>query len=102
MKDFKPSRSYRTLLETDSNGEEPSSYYVYVSHMELDNLVGRLMQMCDLIGDKEQRTALKDTIKRINRDWLDDLYDESGYERFSGVIKGVNPVIIDRYQSVEY
>lgn len=42
------------------------------------------MQMCDLIGDVEQRNALKDTIKRNCRDWLDDEYANRGYDKYEG------------------
>jgi len=55
-----------------------------ISHKQLDTLVGRLMQMCDLIGDTQQRKALKDTIKQNCRDWLDDEYTDAGYDRFGG------------------
>lgn len=65
---------------------------VTVSHKELDGLVGRLMQMCDLIGDREQRNALKSTIKQISREWLDNLYEESGYDRFTGIKDGVQAI----------
>lgn len=54
---------------------------VTVSHIELGNLVGRLMQMCDLIGDVEQRNALKSTIKQISREWLDENYRIAGYDK---------------------
>lgn len=79
---------YLRPLVRSSLGGKIESNYVLVSHHELDNLVGRLMQMCDLIGDIEQRTALKGTIKQINRDWLDDLYEQSGYDRWTGPVKG--------------
>jgi len=61
---------------------------VPISHSELDTLVGRLMQMCDLTGDKEQRKALKDTIKLTCRDWLDQVYDMKGYDKWTGVKEG--------------
>lgn len=60
-----------------------SGYYVLVSHTQLDNLVGRLMQMCELTGDTEQRTALKNEIKNRSRKWLDDLYEDAGYQKWS-------------------
>ena len=84
-KSFSQSRNYRTLLDIYC-GLYPSFYAVFVSHAELDTLVGRLMQMCDLIGDVDQRDALKRTIKQISRDWLDDLYEESGYGKFEGAL----------------
>jgi len=62
--------------------------FVPVSHKEVDSLVGRLMQMCDLIGDVEQRKALKDTIKRITRDWIDDEYSSRGYDKWEGARVG--------------
>jgi len=63
---------------------DAGGYYVPISHSELDNLVGRLMQICDLTGDKEQRDALKSTIKQAARNWLDDEYDMNGYEKWKG------------------
>lgn len=63
---------------------------VTVSHLELGNLVGRLMRMCDLTGDIEQRTALKSTIKIEARTWLDDLYTQAGYYEQTETVK--NPV----------
>lgn len=62
-----------------------NSYFVPVSHQELDNLIGRLMQMCDLMSDPEQRKALKDEIKQRTRAWLDDTYSSYGYDKFEGV-----------------
>lgn len=55
------------------------SIKVTVDHMDLGNLIGRLMRMADIMGDVEQRRAVKDTIKREARDWLNDIYDEAGY-----------------------
>ena len=84
---------YKSLIEVGN--ENGSAYYaVIVSHNELDYLVGRLMQMCDLTGDIEQRQALKSTIKQISRDWLDGLYEDSGYDKWSGVIDGIKPIKI--------
>lgn len=84
-------RKYRPIVLLDRGKEMPNSYCVLVSHSELDNQVGRLMQMCDLIGDVEQRTALKHTIKQIAREWLDDIYRNSGYDPFTGLIDSVKP-----------
>lgn len=76
---------YRKLVHSTNNTRSgPASYYTLVSHSEIDGLIGRLMQMCDLIGDVEQRKALKDTIKKLTRDWLDDLYTDSGYDKWDG------------------
>lgn len=58
---------------------------VTVSHLELGNLVGELMQMCELNGDVEQRDALKRTIKQISRNWLDDIYEEAGYSNYKDI-----------------
>lgn len=80
-------------LQKGSLPEGIKSYAVPLDHDELDSLVGRLMQMCDLIGDVEQRKALKDTIKRTCRDWLDDMYQEAGYDKWGGVTK--NAVVIE-------
>jgi len=86
-------RSYRTLLKVDYN-DAPTGFAVFVAHDDLDSLIGRLMQMCDLIGDQEQRKALKDTIKGISREWLDGIYSDSGYEKWTGIAGGVRPVVI--------
>jgi hypothetical protein len=75
--------SYRGFLVETGNG-----ILVPISHWELDTLVGRLMQMCDLIGDVEQRSALKSTIKQITREWLDNEYDNRGYDKWTGQRKG--------------
>lgn len=64
----------RLLREKFSRG-----LYVPVSHQELDDLIGRLMQMCELTGDLEQRRALKSEIKLRTRGWLDNIYAEAGY-----------------------
>lgn len=63
-----------TLIEKDG------TVYVPISHYELDSLVGSLMQMCELMGDKEQREALKREIKDRARRWLDFRYECAGYE----------------------
>lgn len=57
---------------------------VPVNHKDLDDLIGRLMQMCELTGDVEQRRALKSEIKFRSRDWLDGLYSSAGYDKFTG------------------
>ena len=54
--------------------------YCLVSFEELDHLTGRLMQMCELNGDAEQREALKRTIKQITKDWLNNQYRDGGYD----------------------
>lgn len=71
---------YKPLIENDA-------YYVLVSHQELDDLIGQLMHMFELNGDVEQRNALKRETKWKCRDWLDDLYEESGYFRDHTVAK---------------
>ena len=53
---------------------------VSLHHGDLGNLIGRLMQMADLMGDTAQREAVKRTIKRESRDWLDGIYNEAGYK----------------------
>ena len=65
--------------------EGSPSFYVLVSHSELDNLISRLMQMCELMGDSVQREALKQEIKSRSRFWLDELYKWSGYDTFAGI-----------------
>lgn len=77
-------------------GEEKGAVYVPVSHEEIGNLIGRLMQMCDLLGDVEQRRALKSTIKQITREWLDSEYDLLGYDKWAGIREGVPVVAIDK------
>ena len=57
---------------------------VTVSHLELGNLIGGLMGMCDLNGDVEQREAQKRTIKMKCREWLDSIYEEAGYKHSGG------------------
>ena len=52
---------------------------VAIHHGHLDGLIGRLMALCDLTGDLEQRRALKQEIKWRCRDWLDDNYQMAGY-----------------------
>lgn len=37
------------------------------------------MHIAELDSDKEHREALKGELKRRARDWLDDLYADSGY-----------------------
>jgi hypothetical protein len=58
---------------------ESGYVYVMVSHNELDNLVARMMHLAELDSDKEHREALKGELKQISRNWLDNLYEESGY-----------------------
>jgi len=53
--------------------------FVMVSHQELDDLIGRTMQMFELNGDVEQRNALKQEFKWRARAWLDEIYNSSGY-----------------------
>jgi hypothetical protein len=77
-------RSYQKAVVTSQD----FATGVIVSHEELNGLVGQLMQMCDLIGDPDQRRALKDTIKRICRDWLDSEYSVAGYDKFTGIQPG--------------
>lgn len=62
--------------------------YVAVSHLELGNLVGSLMHVCELTGDKEQREALKSEIKLRCREWLNDQYALSGYKELEVSPKG--------------
>lgn len=78
-------RYVRPIVELESRGERHGGYFVLVSHQDLDSQIGRLMQMCDLIGDTQQRAALKSTIKNICREWLDNMYSESGYDRWTGL-----------------
>ncbi len=66
-------------------------FYTLVSHTEIDSLVGRLLQIADLTGDAVQRKALKDEIKQRVRNWLDDLYEDSGYHKWQGLKDGVKP-----------
>jgi len=70
-----PDIGFRVLIENDG-------YYVLVSHRELDDLIGRTMQMFELNGDVEQRNALKQEFKWRARAWLDNLYKDSGYRDF--------------------
>lgn len=56
------------------------AFYVPISHLELDGLVGRLMQICDIMGDSTQREAVKSEIKQRTRGWLNSEYDYLGYK----------------------
>ena len=60
------------------------TYYCLVSHEEIGDLIGNLMQLCDLMGDTEQRKAFKSEIKHRTRQWLDDRYWLGGFEKFFG------------------
>lgn len=84
----------RKLVSTGSYDlpDGVTSFFVLVSHRELDGLVGRLMQICDLTGDIQQRKALKDEIKHRCRDWLDGIYEESGYDKWTGVKPGAKVI----------
>ena len=82
----------RRLLDI-RNGIE-GSYFVAVSHRELDNLVGSLMQLIDIVGSQEQSRALKTEVKQRSRNWLDDLYQMAGYDKWAGVTESANPVLI--------
>lgn len=88
MKNLKGERDYKPLVKNNEG------YFVIISHRELDGLIGRLMQMCDLTGDQEQRFALKSTIKQMSRDWLDNIYEESGYDKYAGIVKDVETIEI--------
>lgn len=92
MKQLK--RQYKKLIQVPTGNPGEAYFAVLVSHQELDNLVGRLMQMCDLTGDIEQRKALKDTIKNLTREWLDNLYEDSGYDKWTGIKEDVEPVVL--------
>ena len=72
--------SYSRPLVRDTDG----FVSVPVSHKDLDDLIGRLMQMCEPTGDVEQRRALKSEIKFRSREWLDGLYSSTGYDKFTG------------------
>lgn len=80
------------LIEVSSSAKGVGGQmYVLVSHKQLDYLVGSLMQMCELTGDVEQRTAMKNEIKQRARRWLNDLYCDAGYEEFTGMREGYSP-----------
>jgi len=70
-------RSYFPLIE---NG---GRYYVLVSHQELDNLIANLMHVAELNSDREYREALKGELKIRSRNWLDNLYEESGFSHYT-------------------
>lgn len=89
MKENKVSWRYMTLVNReDPDASSPDSVAtvlsVPINHKQLNSLIGRLMQMCDLIGDNTQRKALQDTIKQICRDWMDAEYEDAGYDRWGG------------------
>lgn len=68
---------YKPLVSTKTG------YYVLISHHELDDLIGRLMQMLELNGDVEQRNALKQETKWRCRSWLDTRYEQGGYVNYA-------------------
>lgn len=84
----------------DPSGSTPGSVAtvlsVPINHGQLNSLIGRLMQMCDLIGDTKQRKALQDTIKEICRDWMDAEYVDAGYDRYGGA-EGKNLKTVDAF-----
>ena len=75
-----PKRVYFPLID---NGQ---GYFVLVSHRELDNLIANLMHVAELDSDKEHREALKGEMKIRSRTWLDNLYEQSGYQNY-GVVE---------------
>ena len=76
-KEYKPTVSFYPIVDS-GNG-----YYVLVSHMELDGLIAKLMHVAELNSDKEYRDALKGELKSRCRNWLDNLYEESGYSSWA-------------------
>jgi len=56
--------------------------FVAVHHGHLDQLIGSLMHLCELDSDKEHREALKSDIKMRCRQWLNDQYDNAGYQKY--------------------
>ncbi len=73
-------RYQKVLIQSEMFG-----VMVPVNHNEVDGLIGQLMQMCDLTGDPVQRKALKDSIKRICREWMNSELASAGYERYQGI-----------------
>ena len=82
-------------MEYATSVSKGNTIYPLISFKELDTLTGRLMQMCELNGDVEQREALKRTIKQITKDWLHDQYREAGYDRWGEPVSDeIKPVEI--------
>jgi len=77
-KELKAALSKHPLIRQDFT-------YVMVSHQELDGLIARLMHLAELDSDKEHREALKGEMKRRARDWLDELYYDSGYRNYETI-----------------
>ena len=69
-------------------------YYVMVSHRELDDLIARLMHLAELDSDKEHRTAVKGELKYRVRNWLDQLYENSGYKNHK-LVEGARVLNVD-------
>lgn len=69
--------------------EDGDSFYVTISHKELDSLIGNLMHLCDLNSDSVYREALKSEIKMRSRRWLDEEYEDAGYRNYE-VQEGAN------------
>lgn len=89
MDSGKTSKYASTLIKTKG------AYYVPVSHLELDGLIGRLMHLCELMGDNVQREAMKSEIKLRTRSWLDSEYNRAGYDVFNGPDNDALVVTID-------
>lgn len=80
MNKIKVKEEYKIDMPLSSKPLIQKDYtYVMVSHQELDDLIARLMHLAELDSDKEHRTALKGEIKHRTRNWLDQLYENSGY-----------------------
>lgn len=69
---------------------------VLINFKHIDQLVGKLMQYLDLVGDTEQREALKRTVKTVVRDWIDCQYEQSGSKAFGSLADGVRPFDLDK------
>lgn len=55
---------------------------VAIDFRHLDTLIGSLCHVLDLNSDKEYREHVKSEIKMRCRDWLNDQYDNAGYEEY--------------------
>lgn len=62
---------------------QQGAYYVMISHKELDNLIAPLMHLAELDSDKEHREAMKQELKHIARNWLNEQYEFSGFSNYS-------------------
>lgn len=78
MKETDLDSVFKPLIKFEHE-QAPPSYYVLISHRELDWLIATLMHLAELDSDKEHREALKGEIKMRTRAWLEERYASAGF-----------------------